>query len=186
MPQELCGDEELIGGNIYQKKYLYQFVVAIIMSSAQRVVHRSWHLFDANKQVVGKLSGNISRLLAGKHKPNYDPRWDGGDNVVVINAKKVVFEGDKWRSKKYRHHTGYPGGLKTVIAKDLLAKFPERILQKAVNGMLPKTFHRASRMRRLHIFDDEKHPFIEEFKNAQVLTEVEEDDRLPWERISEN
>ncbi|KAJ1620140.1 50S ribosomal protein L13, partial [Pavlovales sp. CCMP2436] len=117
-----------------------------------------WHIIDARAQIVGKLAANIATLLTGKHKPTYVHRFDCGDNVVVVNAQEVVFTGRKWTQKLYQHHTGWPGGLRTIVAKDLLAKFPERILQRAVRGMLPKNMLRKQRLNRLHVYAGPDHP----------------------------
>lgn len=86
------------------------------------------------------------------------PRFDCGDHVIVVNAKDVVFTGRKWEQKEYHHHTGWPGGLRTIRAKDLLAKFPERIIGRAVRGMLPKNLLRKQRMMRLHVYPEADHP----------------------------
>jgi len=98
-----------------------------------------WHLVNAEGHSVGRLASEISRILMGKHKPIYDPAVDCGDYVVIINAEKVHFTGKKWNQKVYRWHSGYPGGLKSIIAKDLLKKHPTQILERAILGMLPKT-----------------------------------------------
>lgn len=115
-------------------------------------------------QVVGKLASSLATLLIGKHKPTYVPRFDCGDHVVVVNAKEIVFTGRKWEQKTYNHHTGWPGGLREIGAKDMLAKFPERILGRAVRGMLPKNLLRKQRMMRLHVF-----PGPEHVHEAQVI-----------------
>jgi len=118
---------------------------------------RVWHLIDARAQVVGRLAKNVAELLTGKHKPTHVPRLDGGDHVVVINAAEIEFTGRKWTQKMYRHHTGWMGGLKETLAKDMLKKFPERILEYAVKGMLPKNKLRKQRMMRLHVFPGATH-----------------------------
>ncbi len=100
---------------------------------------RKWFLIDANGKTVGRLATEAARVLMGKNKPSYTPFIDVGDHVVVINAEKVVFTGNKWQDKVYRHHTGYPGGLREVTAQKQLQKHPERILESAIRGMLPKT-----------------------------------------------
>lgn len=114
--------------------------------------HRGWHLFDGRNAVVGRMATQISRLLTGKHKPNYTPHIDSGDTVVVLNADQIRFTGKKWQQKLYRRHTGHPGGLRTVIAKDLHAKHPLLVLRKAVAGMIDKDQHKADRVRRLRLF----------------------------------
>jgi large subunit ribosomal protein L13 len=109
-------------------------------------------------QVVGKLATNIATLLIGKHKPTYVPRFDCGDHVVVVNAGDVVFTGRKWTQKMYAHHTGWPGGLKEMSAADMLRKFPDRIIPRAVRSMLPKNLLRKQRLQRLHVFAGAEHP----------------------------
>mmetsp|Transcript_8733 Transcript_8733/g.24086 ORF Transcript_8733/g.24086 Transcript_8733/m.24086 type:complete len:198 (+) Transcript_8733:10-603(+) len=119
---------------------------------------RLWHLIDARAQVVGRLSSQIATLLMGKHKPTYVPRFDCGDHVVVINAKDVVFTGRKWDQKLYRHHTGWPGGLREVPAKRMLERHAERIIGRAVRGMLPKNMLRKQRIMRLRVYPGVEHP----------------------------
>ncbi len=101
--------------------------------------HRQWHVIDADGLTVGRLASEVAHILMGKHKPTYTPFLDTGDHVIVINASKVVFSGNKLNDKIYRHHTGYPGGLREISARDLLAKNPAKLIELAVKGMLPKT-----------------------------------------------
>ena len=102
-------------------------------------VNKKWVVIDANGLVVGRLASIVAMRLRGKHKPSYTPHVDCGDNVVVINADKVVFTGRKREQKIYYHHTGYPGGIKERSAKSILeGRFPERIVEKAVERMLPR------------------------------------------------
>jgi len=120
-----------------------------------------WWLIDAQGQRVGRLASQISMLLQGKHKPIFTPAVDCGDFVVVVNSSKVEFTGQKWEKKRIRWHTGYPGGLKERIAGDYHTKFPDRILQNAILGMLPKNNLREVRENRLRIFagpDHNHHP----------------------------
>lgn len=127
---------------------------------------RLWYQLDARRQVVGRLAVRLSSLLQGKTKPVYHPAVDMGDHVVVINTKEVVLTGNKWDKKLYRHHTGYPGGLKEVLAKHLHEKNPNKVLWKAVYGMLPKNKLRKKRMRRLHLFAEESHPYSANITHA--------------------
>lgn len=120
--------------------------------------HRSWHLIDASGMTVGRLASEVARLLMGKHKPTYTPFLDTGDHVVVINAAKVVFKGNKTEDKIYRHHTGFPGGLKEVKAKDLLAKNPGRLVEFAIKGMLPKTKLGRAMGSKLKVYAGAEHP----------------------------
>ena len=120
--------------------------------------HRDWHLIDANGLTVGRLASEVARLLMGKHKPTYTPFLDMGDHVIVINASKVVFKGNKTEDKIYRHHTGWPGGLKEVKAKDMLANKPARLLELAIRGMLPKTKMGDAMYRKLKVYAGADHP----------------------------
>ncbi|KAF9106764.1 54S ribosomal protein L23, mitochondrial [Mortierella sp. AM989] len=120
---------------------------------------RVWHLVDAKQRVLGRMSVGIAETLMGKHKPIYDPASDCGDYVVVINAKNVHTTGTKAKSKLYRHHSGYPGGLKEVTFENLMEKDPDAIIRKAVSGMLPKNRLRDPRLARLFVFEGEEHPY---------------------------
>jgi len=101
-------------------------------------VRRDWYVVDATNKVLGRLATEIARRLRGKHKPIYTPHVDTGDYIVVINADKIRVTGNKERQKIYYHHTGYPGGIKETAFFEMMAKHPERIIEKAVKGMLPK------------------------------------------------
>lgn len=101
-------------------------------------VERKWYVIDATDKTLGRLSTEIARRLRGKHKPTYTPHVDCGDHIIVINAEKVKLTGNKATQKVYRHHTGFMGGMREVSFKEMLAKHPERIIEKAVKGMLPK------------------------------------------------
>ena len=118
---------------------------------------RVWHVVDARNQVVGRLASQIAALIAGRHKPTYVPHVDGGDYVVVVNARHAAFTGDKDKDKLYRWHTGWMGGLKTLTAAQLSERAPERVLEHAVKGMLPPNKLRNGRMTRLRIFPDAEH-----------------------------
>ncbi|KNC81670.1 50S ribosomal protein L13 [Sphaeroforma arctica JP610] len=120
-----------------------------------------WWLVDASGVPVGRLATQLTAVLQGKNKPIYHPSVDVGDYVVVINAEKIALSGKKWDQKVYRHHTGYPGGLKSIKAKNLLEKKPTEIIRKATYGMLPKNDLRLQRIRKLHVFPTEKHPFAD-------------------------
>ncbi|MFN7945866.1 MAG: 50S ribosomal protein L13 [Blastocatellia bacterium] len=119
---------------------------------------RQWHIVDADGMTVGRLASQVARILMGKHKPSYTPFLDTGDHVIVINAAKVVFKGNKTNDKAYHHHTGYPGGLKTIAAKDLLVKHPERVLESAIKGMLPKTKLGRAMGSKLKVYAGAEHP----------------------------
>jgi large subunit ribosomal protein L13 len=122
-------------------------------------VEKKWHLIDADGLVVGRLATIIANILRGKHKPSYTPHVDMGDHVVVINADKVRFTGNKLADKVYYKHTGYPGGIKGVTAgKVLEGRFPERVLEKAVERMIPRGPLGRAQMRALHLYAGSEHP----------------------------
>uniref|UniRef100_A0A7S3QXV6 50S ribosomal protein L13 n=1 Tax=Dunaliella tertiolecta TaxID=3047 RepID=A0A7S3QXV6_DUNTE len=118
-----------------------------------------FRLIDAKDMVVGRLAADIATILQGKDKPTYNPKQNMGDVVVVINASQVHLTHDKWQTKVYRWHTGYPGGLKSRTADKLWEKDPTEILRKAVSGMLPKNKLRIFRLDKLKIFPEAQHPF---------------------------
>jgi large subunit ribosomal protein L13 len=120
--------------------------------------HRQWHIIDANGLTVGRLASEVARVLMGKHKPSYTPFLDTGDHVIVINASKVVLKGAKMDEKLYRRHTGWPGGLKEISARDLLARNPTRLLELAVKGMLPKTKLGRAMGGKLKVYAGAEHP----------------------------
>ena len=101
-------------------------------------IERKWYVIDATDKVLGRLATEVATILRGKHKPTYTPHVDTGDFVIIINAEKVRLTGDKWDKKLHVYHTGYPGGRKEVVYKELRNKHPERIIELAVKGMLPK------------------------------------------------
>jgi large subunit ribosomal protein L13 len=119
---------------------------------------RKWHIIDADGQTVGRLATEAARLLMGKNKPTYTPYIDVGDHVIVINAEKVVFTGNKWQDKVYRHHTGWPGGLKEITARKQLQQHPERILESAIRGMLPKNKLGRKMGKKLKVYVGADHP----------------------------
>jgi large subunit ribosomal protein L13 len=121
-------------------------------------IDKRWHVVDAEGQVLGRLATRVARLLIGKEKPIYTPFLDTGDHVIVVNAEKVRLTGKKLTDKVYRHHTGYPGGLKEITAGDLLAKRPERLVQEAIIGMLPKSKLGRAMRRKLKVYKGARHP----------------------------
>ena len=120
-------------------------------------VSRRWVLVDATDAPLGRLSTEIAKYLIGKYKPSYTPHVDGGDYVVVINAAKAVVTGDKETGKVYYRHSGFPGGIKDATLKEVREKFPERIIENAVKGMLPKNKLSEGRMQRLKVFPGSEH-----------------------------
>lgn len=119
---------------------------------------RSWHVIDANDVVLGKLASKAAFLLMGKHKPTYTPFIDTGDHVVVVNAAKVKLTGRKDDQKIYRHFTGYPGGLVETGARKVRATRPQRMVEDAIFGMLPKTKMGKQMYRKLKVYAGDKHP----------------------------
>ncbi|MEW6281362.1 MAG: 50S ribosomal protein L13 [Candidatus Eremiobacterota bacterium] len=121
-------------------------------------VKKDWYVVDASGKTVGRLATRIAEVLIGKHKPQFSTNADAGDFVVVINADKVQFTGRKWTQKQYRRHSGYPGGLTEVKAVDMHSRYPTRVLELAVKGMLPKNKLRTPRMNKLKIYAGPEHP----------------------------
>jgi large subunit ribosomal protein L13 len=119
---------------------------------------RRWFLIDAEGKTLGRLASKAATLLMGKNKPSYTPFLDVGDHVVIINAEKVVLTGNKLNSKLYRHHTGWPGGLKETSAAKLMQRYPERILESAIKGMLPKNKLGKKMGKKLKVYAGTDHP----------------------------
>ena len=120
-------------------------------------VEKNWLVVDAEGQTLGRLASKVALLIRGKRKPNYTPHVDCGDNVIIVNAEKVVLSGNKMTDKTYIWHTGYPGGQRTTNPEQIMAKFPERIVEKAVKGMLPKNGLGAELFRNLHVYAGPEH-----------------------------
>jgi len=121
-------------------------------------VRRDWLLVDASGKTLGRLASGIAMKLRGKHKPGFTPHVDCGDNIIVLNADKVTVTGSKLRDKVYYHHTGAIGGIKSIALGKLLAEHPERALEIAVKGMLPKGPLGRKMFKKLHVFAGGKHP----------------------------
>ncbi len=121
-------------------------------------VERKWHLVDAQGKTLGRLATRVAVLLRGKNKPIFTPHVDAGDFVIVVNADKIVLTGKKWKDKLYIHHSGYPGGLKSISAEKLMAKKPERLISMAVQGMLPKTKLGRKLIKKLKVYPGANHP----------------------------
>ena len=116
---------------------------------------REWVLIDATGQVLGRLAAQVAARLRGKHKPEYTPHSDCGDYVIIINASKVRVTGNKTKDKKYFSHTGFPGGIKEINFSQMMEKFPQRAIEKAVKGMLPKNKLGAAIFKNLRVYNDE-------------------------------
>jgi len=122
-------------------------------------VEKKWHLIDADGLVVGRVASIIANILRGKHKASFTPHVDCGDHVIVINAEKVRLTGNKRAQKTYYRHTGYPGGIKGVTAEKVLdGRFPERVIEKAVERMIPRGPLGRDQMRALHVYAGTEHP----------------------------
>ena len=126
------------------------------MANAQ-TIERKWFVVDATDLVLGRVSTEVASLLKGKHKPTYTPHIDGGDYVVVINAEKIAVTGDKMQGKKYYRHSQYAGGLKVRTLAEQMAKQPEKVVEKAVRGMLPKGPQGDNMYRRLYVYVGAEH-----------------------------
>ena len=137
------------------------------VSANKKTVNKQWVVVDAEAEILGRLSSRIAMVIRGKHKPEYTPHVDCGDNVIVINAEKVRLTGNKLTDKQYVRHTGYPGGQRFITSKELLAKHPTRVLEKAVRGMLPKNKLGNALIRNLHVYAGSEHPH--EAQNPQPL-----------------
>lgn len=129
-------------------------------------VESAWYVVDAEGQTLGRLASEVATIIRGKHKPTFTPHVDTGDYVVVINAEKIVLTGNKWQEKKYYRHSGYPGGLKETTAQQMLAKRPERIIELAVYGMLPKNRLGEKMKHKLKVYAGAEHPH--QAQNPQV------------------
>jgi large subunit ribosomal protein L13 len=121
-------------------------------------VQRQWHVIDATDVVLGRLASQVATLLRGKHKPIYAPHLDTGDFVIIVNAEKVALSGNKREQKRAYRHSGYPGGLRSIGYGDLLAKHPERAVEKAIKGMLPKNTLGRKMFSKVKVYAGPEHP----------------------------
>ncbi len=119
---------------------------------------KKWYVIDAENVVLGRLAAKVATILQGKNKPSFNPSTDCGDYIIIINAEKVKLTGRKLDDKKYYHHSGYPGGIKEITAKDLLKKHPERLIKKAVKGMIPKGPRGYKLIKNLKVYAGSEHP----------------------------
>ena len=127
-------------------------------SANKESVEKDWYVIDATNEVLGRLSSQVAKILRGKNKTCYTPHADCGDNIIIINAEKVRLTGKKWAEKKYIRHTGYPGGQRVAIAEDVLKKHPERVIEYAVKGMLPRTRLGRAIYKNLYVYVGDQHP----------------------------
>ncbi|MEO0444215.1 MAG: 50S ribosomal protein L13 [Pseudomonadota bacterium] len=130
------------------------------ISAKPETVKRDWYLIDAEGKILGRMAAEIATRLRGKHKPEYTPHVDTGDYIVVINAEKVHVSGNKAKDKIYHSHTGYPGGLKSISFEKLIDKAPERTIQSAVKGMLPKGPLGRAMFKKLKVYAGTEHPHV--------------------------
>ena len=127
------------------------------VSANKETAEKKWFVVDAEGQTVGRLASKVAKIIRGKHKTNFTPHADCGDNVVVINAEKVSFSGTKLVDKDYIRYTGYPGGQRSLTAQQMLQKHPERLIEKAIKGMLPKTKLGAAMYKNLKVYVGSEH-----------------------------
>ncbi len=127
------------------------------MANNQTVQH-GWYVVDASGLTLGRLATQVAILLRGKHKPTYTPNVNCGDNVIVINADKIKLTGNKWEDKLYRHHSAYTGGLRTLTATEVMAKYPTRMVEQAIYGMLPHTKLGDQMRKQLYVYASSEHP----------------------------
>ena len=130
----------------------------LTFQAKKETVEKNWYVVDAQNLVLGRLASKVASILRGKNKPIFTPHVDTGDFVIVVNAKKVRLTGTKLKDKTYYHHSGYPGGIKSITARELLEKRPEEMIRKAVKGMLPKNRLGRKMLKKLLVYPDGRHP----------------------------
>ncbi|MDO4606230.1 MAG: 50S ribosomal protein L13 [Bowdeniella nasicola] len=135
-------------------------------------IDKQWHIIDATDVVLGRLAAQAARLLRGKHKPTFAPHVDTGDFVIIINAEKVALTGAKLEQKMAYRHSGFPGGLKATSYAELLAKHPERAVEKAIRGMVPKTKLGRAQMRKLKVYAGPEHPHTAQQPQPYTIDQV--------------
>ena len=133
------------------------------ISISSKELENSWHLIDAKDKVLGRLASEVAKILMGKDKINYAPNLAGGDFVVVINASSIKVTGRKSEQKEYFSHSGYPGGEKMISYEDMLSSNPQKVIENAVKGMLPKNKLRDVMLKRLKVFPTEEHTHEQQF-----------------------
>ena len=128
------------------------------VSANRNTVNKEWLLIDAENEVLGRMASKAAVLLRGKHKTNFTPHVDCGDNIIIINADKIRLTGNKWEAKEYVSHSGYPGGQKAITAKQMMDKKPTRMVEKAIKGMLPKNKLGKQMFKKLKVYKGDIHP----------------------------
>jgi large subunit ribosomal protein L13 len=136
-------------------------------SPKAKEITRDWHVIDASGVPLGRLASQVAQLLRGKHKPTFAPHLDSGDHVIVLNAGKVALTGAKLDQKKYYRHSGYPGGFKETPVRVVLERFPERVIERAVRGMVPHTSLGKQQLGHLHVYAGSTHPHTGQVAQAQ-------------------
>jgi len=134
---------------------------------------RKWYVVDAAGQTLGHLASEVASILTGKRNPKWTPFLDTGDHVVVINARQAVLKGNKAEQKVYRHHTRFPGGLREINAREMIAKRPERVVELAIKGMLPKNKLGRAMVKKLRVYADAEHPHSAQ--RPQVYNPIQKD-----------
>ena len=142
------------------------------ISANKKTVKKNWVLIDAKNEILGRLASKVAFILRGKHKPDFTPHVDCGDNVIVINAEKVKLTGNKLSNKKYISHSGYPGGQKIRTIEDVLNKKPIHVVEHAVKGMLPKNRLGSAIYRNLHVLTGPDHPYEAQKPNKINLNSI--------------
>ncbi|MFN4082464.1 MAG: 50S ribosomal protein L13 [Bacteroidia bacterium] len=137
------------------------------VSANKSTVTKEWYVVDAEGQTLGRFASKVANILRGKHKPSFTPHVDCGDNVIIINADKIRFTGNKLNEKEYKFFSGYPGGLRLEVAKNLLQRRPTYVVEHAIKGMLPKNKLGAEIFRNLYVYAGNQHPH-----NAQQPKEL--------------
>jgi large subunit ribosomal protein L13 len=142
------------------------------VSANSATVNKNWVLVDASDQPLGRFASHVAKLLRGKHKTNFTPHVDCGDNVIVINAQKIHLSGMKLDDKEYVRYTGYPGGQRFISSRELLEKHPTRVIEKAVRGMLPKNSLGRAINRNLYVYAGTEHPHVGQQPTAINFNEI--------------
>ncbi len=127
------------------------------ISANKATADKQWVVIDAEGQTLGRMGSKVAKLLRGKYKPSFTPHADCGDNVVIINAEKIILTGNKWTDKSYIRHTGYPGGQRILTARQIMESHPERLVEKSVKGMLPKNKLGSALFRNLKVYVGAEH-----------------------------
>lgn len=128
------------------------------ISANKATVTKKWYIVDAEGQTLGRFASKVANILRGKHKPSFTPHVDCGDNVIIVNADKIRFTGNKLNDKEYKFYSGYPGGLRYESARNLLSRRPTYVVEHAIKGMLPKNKLGAELFRNLYVYAGNEHP----------------------------